>query len=81
MAWGRWSWIDDRGLPRFITKDADRWLSAIPNPLDFPDDGQKQRRIVEALYDALLASGIRYALEEYQPEARQHANIATKVAG
>jgi hypothetical protein len=67
LTWPQWPRVDDRGLARFVTPQASRWL---PLPISRFDLGSQldQRRIIAgAIYDALKERNIRYALEEYHP--------------
>jgi hypothetical protein len=67
LTWPQWPRVDNRGLARFVTLQASRWL---PLPISRFDVGSHldQRRIIaRAIYDALTARDIRYALEEYHP--------------
>ncbi len=67
LAWPEWSRVDDRGLARYVTPQASRWLAAPVNRFDLASEPHRQRMIARAIYDALTELDIRYALEEYHP--------------
>ncbi len=62
-----WSKVDERGLARFVTPDAVTLLRLPVNRLDLAAEPEGRRRLVEAIYGALLAKQIRYAAEMYHP--------------
>jgi hypothetical protein len=59
--------MDDRGLARFVTPHANRWLPLPISRFDVEDGPDRQRIIVSAVYDALRHQNIHYSLEEYHP--------------
>src|SRR5690348_9878435 len=67
LAWPQWSRKDDRGLARFATPLASRWLPLPVSRFDLGKEGGWQLQVVRAIYDALKERGIRYALEAYHP--------------
>jgi hypothetical protein len=67
LGWPQWSRVDDRGLARFVTPQASRWLTLPVNRFDLAEDPDRHRKIARAIYDALRERGIRYALEAYHP--------------
>lgn len=79
MTWEPWSRIDDRGLARFVTSEAKRWLALDVSRFDV---GEDRRQIVEAIYNALVEKNIRYALEDYHPsEALQPIRPPAEILG
>jgi hypothetical protein len=71
MSWKPWSRVDDRGLARYVTPEAKRWLALDVSRFDLGENPEGRRRVVQAIYEALVAKEIRYALEEYHPSAAQ----------
>ena len=69
LAWPHWSRIDDRGLARFATPSASRWLPLEISRFDLGDRPDRHLLVCEAIYDALSARNIRYDLEQYHPSA------------
>jgi hypothetical protein len=67
LAWPQWSRVDDRGLARFVTPQASRWLGLPISRFDLADQLDRQRIVARAVYDTLKERGINYALEEYHP--------------
>ena len=67
LAWPPWSRMDDRGLARFVTPQASRWLALPISRFDEASELDQRRIIAQAIYDALKDRDIRYALEEYHP--------------
>lgn len=67
LTWPQWSLADDRGLARFVTPQASRWLPLPISRFDFTTEPDRQRIIAGALYNALTERNIRYSLEEYHP--------------
>jgi hypothetical protein len=65
--WPPWSRMDHRGLARFITPLASRWLPLPISRFDLASQPDQQRMIARAIYGALKERNIRYALEEYHP--------------
>jgi hypothetical protein len=65
--WPQWSRVDDRGLARFVTPKAQRWLPLPISRFDVATDVDKYRITATAVYDALKTTNIRYALEQYHP--------------
>ena len=69
LAWPPWSRMDDRGLARFVTPQASRWLALPISRFDEASELDQRRIMARAIYDALKDRDIRYALEEYHPSA------------
>jgi hypothetical protein len=67
LAWPQWSRVDDRGLARFVTPQASRWLALPISRFDLANQPDRQLLVARAVYDTLKEHGIRYALEEYHP--------------
>jgi len=67
LAWPQWSRKDDRGLARFATPLASRWLPLPVSRFDLGKEAGWQLQVVRVIYDALKERGIRYALEAYHP--------------
>jgi len=68
MSWEPWSRQDEKGLARYVSPEAKRWLPLEVNAFDIERQQEGgRRRLVEAIYNALLAKGVQYALEEYHP--------------
>ena len=67
LAWPQWPRVDNRGLARFVTAQASRWLPLPISRFDLASQPDQQRIIARAIYDALKERNIRYALEEYHP--------------
>lgn len=68
-----WSKFDEKGLARFVLPEAVNWLRLPLNRGDLADTPEGRRRLIEAIYTALVASQIRYAPEKYHSElAEQH---------
>jgi hypothetical protein len=59
--------MDDRGLARFVTPQANRWLALPVSRFDEASELDQRRIIARAIYDALKDRDIRYVLEEYHP--------------
>jgi hypothetical protein len=66
-SWPPWPRVDRRGLARFVTPEANRWLPLPCSRFDLADQPDQRRIIAGAIYDALKERNIRYALEEYHP--------------
>ena len=67
VAWPQWSRVDDRGLARFVTPQASRWLPLPISRFDLASQLDQRRIVARAIYDTLKERQIRYALEEYYP--------------
>jgi AAA ATPase domain len=67
LTWPQWARVDNRGLARFVTPQANRWLALPISRFDLAGQLDQRRIIAGALYDALKERNIRYALEEYHP--------------
>lgn len=67
VAWPQWSRVDDRGLARFVTPQASRWLPLPISRFDLASQLDQRRIVAGAIYDTLKERKIRYALEEYYP--------------
>jgi AAA ATPase domain len=67
ITWPEWSRVDDRGIARFVTPKAQRWLPLPISRFDVATDPDQYRKIATAIYDALKTTSIRYALEQYHP--------------
>jgi AAA ATPase domain len=67
LAWPQWSRVDDRGLARFVTPQASRWLPLPISRFDLSGQLDRQRTVAKAVYDTVKNCEIRYALEEYHP--------------
>jgi AAA ATPase domain len=67
LTWPQWPRVDDRGLARFVTPQASRWLPLPLSRFDLSGQLDQRRIIARAVYDALKERNIRYALEEYHP--------------
>lgn len=65
--WPQWSRLDDRGLARFVTPEAQQWLPLPINRTDVASSPDRCRIIASAIYDSLVTREIRYALERYHP--------------
>jgi tetratricopeptide (TPR) repeat protein len=65
--WPPWPKADALGLVRYATPDAANWLTLNDSPLDLTRDADGRSRLVESIYNALVAKQIRYALEKYHP--------------
>ena len=65
--WPPWSRVDDRGLARFVTPRAQRWVPLPINRFDVGVDPDACRTVAAAIYNALVAADIRYAHEQYHP--------------
>lgn len=63
LGWPPWSQVDDRGLARFVTPQANRWL-ALPISFNLAEQLDGQRIVAKAVHDTLTEGGIRYAREE-----------------
>jgi len=59
MAW-EWSKVDEKGLARFVTAEAIRLVTLPINRQDLTHHSKNRRRIVEAIYNALAAKGVKY---------------------
>jgi len=70
MYWEPWSKVDDRGLARFVTPEATRWLALDISRFDITGQPDERRLLVEAIYNELVKKNIHYALEEYHPAER-----------
>lgn len=66
-AWPPWPRTDERGLARFVTARADRWLPLDIARFDLGGRPDRHRTVAAAVYDALLRRDVRYALEAYHP--------------
>jgi hypothetical protein len=69
LAWPQWSRIDDRGLARFVTPSASRWLPLEISRFDLGDRPDRHGLVCQAIYDALIPRNVRYDLEQYHPSA------------
>jgi hypothetical protein len=67
VTWPQWSRVDDRGLARYLTPQAGRWLPLPISRFDLTTEVDRHRRVANALYDALKERHIRYAPERYHP--------------
>jgi hypothetical protein len=67
LTWPQWPRVDDRGLARFVTSQASRWLPLPVSRFDLASRLDQRLIIARAIYDALIERNIRYALEEYHP--------------
>jgi hypothetical protein len=67
LNWPPWSRVDDRGLARYVTPLAQRWLPLPISRFDAAAHPDPCRTIAAAIYDALGAAKIRYAYEQYHP--------------
>ena len=72
MEW-EWSKFDDRGLARYVIKDAANLVRLPLNRHDLALDVDGRRQVVEAIYHALVKANkkVRYAPEKYNPSAHQ----------
>lgn len=66
MAW-EWPKVDEKGLARFVTSEAVNWLALPVSRSDLAQHPDGRRRIVEAIYNALVEKKVRYAPEKYYP--------------
>jgi hypothetical protein len=68
MSWEPWPRQDEKFLAKYVTTTGNT-IFPLKNVsvFDLSSDPQGQRRIVEAIYNMLLDSGIQYSLEEYHP--------------
>jgi hypothetical protein len=64
MPWDPWPRINRIELARYVTPESATWLRIGINRFDLEDNRQK---VIEALYEALLAKNIRYVPEKYHP--------------
>jgi hypothetical protein len=69
MEWQPWPRADERGLARYVTPLAKRWLPLNVSVFDLAREADGRRKVIAALYDALLQQQVRYALEDYHPSA------------
>jgi AAA ATPase-like protein len=67
LTWPQWSRLDDRGLVRFVTPEAQRWVPLPINRFDVAAEPDGCRIIAKAIYDAIKERNVRYALEQYHP--------------
>jgi NB-ARC domain-containing protein len=67
MTWPPWSRYDARGLARYVTADARKWLTPNIRPFDAGADPEGRMRVVRAIYESLAQLDISYTLEEYNP--------------
>ncbi|MHC1767448.1 MAG: PQQ-binding-like beta-propeller repeat protein [Verrucomicrobiia bacterium] len=67
MRWKPWSKYDEKGLARYVTPEAARWLALDVNPLDLRSRMDGRRDLVQAIYKKLASSGIKYTDEDYHP--------------
>jgi hypothetical protein len=67
LAWPAWPRADERGLARYVTPRAARWLPLDVNRFDLSDRPDHYRIIAADIYDCLRQTDIRYALEAYHP--------------
>lgn len=80
LSWPQWSRVDDRGLARFVTPRAQRWVPLQISRFDAAARPDQLRTIAAAIYDALKAADIRYAFEQYHPsEAVQTVRTPAEV--
>lgn len=63
----QWSRIDDRGLARFVSSQANRWLPLQINRFDLSSNPEASKVVAKAIYEQLVSCRIRYALEAYHP--------------
>jgi hypothetical protein len=68
MAW-EWSKVDEKGLARFVTAEAVRLVTLPINRQDLTHHSNNRRQVVEAIYNALAAKGVKYTPEKYHPSA------------
>ena len=73
MKWQPWSRRNEKDLPRYVTREAGRSVPLDSSSFDQEPTLKGRRRIVEAIYGALLQKGIWYALEEYHPSVNLQA--------
>ena len=81
MEW-EWSKFDDRGLARYVIKDAANLVRLPLNRHDLALDVDGRRQVVEAIYHALVKANkkVRYAPEKYNPSAaRQTIRTPTQI--
>jgi hypothetical protein len=67
VSWSPWSRMDHRGLARFVTSQASRWLPLPISRFDLASQPDQWPLIASAIYEELKERNIRYALEEYHP--------------
>ncbi|MET7898566.1 AAA family ATPase [Streptomyces mirabilis] len=64
-----WPRADERGLVRYVTAQAGRWLPLDIDRFELVGRTDHPRRVAESIYDSLRGRNIRYALEAYHPSA------------
>jgi hypothetical protein len=67
LTWPEWSRVDDRGLARFVTPQANHWMPLPISRFDLAEQPDGKRIIARAIYDSLRSRRVSYALEEYHP--------------
>jgi hypothetical protein len=67
VTWPQWSRVDDRGLARFVTPRAQRWVPLPISRFDATAQPDRYRTIAAAIYDALTSANIRCSSEQYHP--------------
>ncbi len=65
-----WAKSDAAGLARFVDPGAIRWVRPEVAPFDVSADPAGRLTLVRSLYEQLAGLGIRYALEEWNPDDR-----------
>ncbi len=65
-----WAKSDPAGLARFVDPRAIRWIRPRLGPLDVSPDPAGRLALVRSLYDQLAGVGVRYALEDWNPDDR-----------
>jgi hypothetical protein len=66
----KWSKANERDLAKFVNKDSVKLLDRLGvHRFDLSHDPGGRRKLVKAIYDALVARNINYSYEQYQPEA------------
>lgn len=75
-----WSKFDEKGLARFVVPGYRRWVPLDLNRADLLAQPRGRRLLIEAIYQRLRVSNIRYAPEQYQPELeKQTIRSATDI--
>ncbi len=66
----KWSKANPKDLAKFIDRNAIRLLDKLEiNRFDLSHDSDGRRKLVKAIYNALVERNINYAYEQYQPIA------------
>jgi hypothetical protein len=65
--WPQWARVDERGLARFVSPKANRWLPLPINHHDLEGHPERNKIIAKSIYEALASLNIRYSLEAYHP--------------